>query len=102
MNCEKSRTIFCHLLRVFHLYNNFMDITRNWRLKTSNSKLIGTYWPETGAVVLAQQNGAIAAEIDLFDFNKQPIEGGNGHKPAENVGKGYTEMATNSKERSLG
>jgi uncharacterized OB-fold protein len=35
-----------------------MDITRNWRLKTSRSQLLATRCPETGAVMLPQQTVA--------------------------------------------
>ena len=45
-----------------------MDITRNWRLKTSRSQLIATRCPETGAVILPQQNGAAAKNVDLYTF----------------------------------
>lgn len=45
-----------------------MDITRNWRLKMNRSQLIATYCPETGAVILPQQNGAVAPDVDLFTF----------------------------------
>jgi uncharacterized OB-fold protein len=45
-----------------------MDITRNWRLKTSRSQLIATRCPETGAVILPQQNGSAAKEVDLYTF----------------------------------
>ena len=45
-----------------------MDITRNWRLKTSRSQLIATRCPATGAVILPQQNGAAAKDVDLYTF----------------------------------
>lgn len=45
-----------------------MDITRNWRLKTSRSHLVATRCPETGAVILPQQNGAAAQDVELYYF----------------------------------
>ncbi|MBP8972332.1 MAG: hypothetical protein KBH93_00540 [Anaerolineae bacterium] len=35
-----------------------MDITRNWRLKTSRSQLLATRCPQTGAVMLPQQTAS--------------------------------------------
>ena len=48
-----------------------MDITRNWRLKTSRSQLLATRCPETGAVLLPQQTGTItngASQVYVFDL----------------------------------
>ena len=45
-----------------------MDITRNWRLKTSRSQLIATRCPETGVVILPQQNGVAPKNVDLYTF----------------------------------
>ncbi|MBN1563328.1 MAG: hypothetical protein JXA10_05785 [Anaerolineae bacterium] len=55
-----------------------MDITRNWRLKTSRSQLIATRCPVTGVVILPQQNGSAAKEIDLYTFASQsyPVDEG--------------------------
>jgi hypothetical protein len=46
-----------------------MDITRNWRLKTSRSKLLATRCPESGAVLLPQQTGTTngATRVYMFD-----------------------------------
>ncbi len=48
-----------------------MDITRNWRLKTSRSHLLATRCPTTGAVILPQQSGAMrhpAQPLDVYAF----------------------------------
>jgi len=47
-----------------------MDITRNWRLKTSRSQLLATRCPATGAVLLPQQSGSTtypSGEIYVFE-----------------------------------
>jgi hypothetical protein len=41
-----------------------MDITRNWRLKTSRSQLIAT----RGEIVLPQQNGVAALNAERYSF----------------------------------
>lgn len=48
-----------------------MDITRTWRLKQSRSQLIATRCPETGAVILPQQNGAVAQDVELYTFDRE-------------------------------
>ncbi len=51
-----------------------MDITRNWRLKTSRSQLLATRCPETGAVMLPQQTGsALRQNFEPYVF---AVEGG--------------------------
>ncbi len=45
-----------------------MDITRNWRLKTSRSQLLAARDPQTGEVVLPQQTMARAPEVALYTF----------------------------------
>jgi hypothetical protein len=45
-----------------------MDITRNWRLKTSRSQLIATRCPITGEIVLPQQNGVAALDAERYSF----------------------------------
>ena len=46
-----------------------MDITRNWRLKTSRSQLLATRCPETGAVMLPQQTSpAVQRESAPYAF----------------------------------
>jgi len=44
-----------------------MDITRNWRLKTSRSQLMATRDPQTGAVMLPQQTPP--REVAIFTFD---------------------------------
>ncbi|MCL4239007.1 MAG: hypothetical protein KJ047_12240 [Anaerolineae bacterium] len=39
-----------------------MDITRNWRLKTSRSQLLATRCPQTGAVMLPQQTAPVTQQ----------------------------------------
>ncbi|MCZ7540115.1 MAG: hypothetical protein M5U29_09410 [Anaerolineae bacterium] len=39
-----------------------MDITRNWRLKTSRSQLLATRCPQTGTVMLPQQTAPTAQQ----------------------------------------
>jgi hypothetical protein len=43
-----------------------MDITRNWRLKTSRSQLLATRCPETGAVMLPQQTSLAVQRAYTF------------------------------------
>jgi len=48
-----------------------MDITRNWRLKSSRSHLLATRCPTTGAVILPQQSTAAhqaAQSLDVYTF----------------------------------
>ncbi len=49
--------------------DKIMDITRNWRLKTSRSQLLATRDPQTGVVVLAQQTGiASTQQHEVYTF----------------------------------
>ena len=45
-----------------------MDITRNWRLKTSRSQLLAARDPQTGEIVLPQQTMARVQEAALYTF----------------------------------
>jgi len=50
-----------------------MDITRNWRLKTSRSQLLATRCPATGAVLLPQQTGSTTrTDGETYVFETQP------------------------------
>lgn len=49
-----------------------MDITRNWRLKTSRSQLLATRRPN-GMVALPQQSGVPAQPIALYAFEAEPV-----------------------------
>jgi uncharacterized OB-fold protein len=52
-----------------------MDITRNWRLKTSRSHLLASRCPETGAVILPQQTAtALAAHSEVYTFDVTATE----------------------------
>ncbi len=46
-----------------------MDITRNWRLKTSRSQLMATRDPQTGAVILPGQTPPREVAIYTFDLD---------------------------------
>ena len=48
-----------------------MDITRNWRLKTSRSQLLATRCPETGAVLLPQQTGTTNGATRVYTFDAE-------------------------------
>ena len=46
-----------------------MDITRNWRLKSTRSRLLATRDPYTGAVMLPQHTAsAVVAAQDVYRF----------------------------------
>ena len=45
-----------------------MDITRNWRLKTSRSQMMATRCPQTGAVILPQQPATAPQPVQLYTF----------------------------------
>ncbi len=45
-----------------------MDITRNWRLKQTRSKLLATRCPATGAVMLPQQTPSNTRPQDVYVF----------------------------------
>lgn len=51
-----------------------MDITRNWRLKSTRSQLLATRCPVTGDVRLPQQtvSRTVEAEPYVFDTNHRP------------------------------
>ena len=50
-----------------------MDITRNWRLKTSRSQLMATRCPATGEVILPQQSGTLTPPSDeSYTFENEP------------------------------
>jgi uncharacterized OB-fold protein len=50
-----------------------MDITRNWRLKTSRSQLMATRCPATGEVILPQQSGTLTPRHDEpYTFENEP------------------------------
>lgn len=58
-----------------------MDITRNWRLKTSRSQLLATRCPATGAVVLPQSASFNhVAEVYTFDHG-QPVFNAQADEP---------------------
>ena len=47
-----------------------MDITRNWRLKSTRNRLLATRDPYTGAVMLPQHTAsAVAAAQDVYRFD---------------------------------
>ena len=47
-----------------------MDITRNWRLKISRSRMLATRCPETGMVVLPQQTAsALRQDVKPYVFS---------------------------------
>lgn len=48
-----------------------MDITRNWRLKTTRSQLLAARDPQTGAVILPQQTVQRAA-VKVYTFSEAP------------------------------
>ena len=51
-----------------------MDITRNWRLKTTRSRLLATRDPETGAVMLPQHTAsAVVVAQDVYRFDASPL-----------------------------
>jgi hypothetical protein len=54
--------------------DKIMDITRNWRLKTSRSQLLATRCPVTGAVVLAQQTGIASTQQDEIYVFDTPVQ----------------------------
>ncbi len=48
-----------------------MDITRNWRLKTSRSQLLATRCPVTGEVLLPGKNSASASDDrEVYTFEQ--------------------------------
>ncbi len=50
-----------------------MDITRNWRLKTTRSRLLATRDPLSGAVMLPQHTAsAVVAAQDVYRFESAP------------------------------
>ena len=50
-----------------------MDITRNWRLKTSRSQLLATRCPATGAILLPQQTGSTTrTDGEIYVFETEP------------------------------
>jgi uncharacterized OB-fold protein len=51
--------------------NSFMDITRNWRLKTNRSYLLATRCPTTGEVRLPQQTASLAEEVEIYTFETE-------------------------------
>lgn len=55
-----------------------MDITRNWRLKSSRAHLFAARCPDTGAVILPQQtsfaaHAAQALEVYTFAEEAEPF-----------------------------
>ncbi len=51
-----------------------MDITRNWRLKSTRSRLLATRDPLTGAVMLPQHTAsAVVAAQDVYRFEASPV-----------------------------
>ena len=49
-----------------------MDITRNWRLKTSRSQLLATRRPN-GAIALPQQSSQPAQPVALYAFDLERV-----------------------------
>lgn len=47
-----------------------MDITRNWRLKSTRTHLLATRCPDTGAIMLPQSSAANKQEQPLYTFNQ--------------------------------
>ncbi len=52
-----------------------MDITRNWRLKTSRSQLIAARLPESSAVTLPQQSAVRPTQTPaLYTFETEEAQ----------------------------
>ncbi len=52
-----------------------MDITRNWRLKTTRSRLLATRDPYTGAVMLPQHTAsAVMVAQDVYRFEALSLQ----------------------------
>jgi hypothetical protein len=51
-----------------------MDITRNWRLKTTRTQLLATRCPVTGEILLPKHSGAPAQDVTLYDFETETAQ----------------------------
>jgi len=51
-----------------------MDITRNWRLKSTRSQLLATRCPTTGEVRLPQQTASLAVDVEPYVFESDARE----------------------------
>jgi len=62
-----------------------MDITRNWRLKTSRSQLLAARRPD-GTIIIPQQSGHPAQPLEVFYFEDAlaaaPLGAGEGYAQA--------------------